>query len=214
MDRAARSRRPRADRRSSPATRSRPTSRAGPRLALPDGTLMRLASATTITLDSAHFTKTGTLHDAKILQQVGRTFTNVQHLVSGATFQVAGQSATATVRGTKFEVYIKSDGTMTVKLFEGTLDFDGKNHVHLVRASRRRPTRTAISGGRVRSSRTPMTRSALRSPPLTPPRPGPPSAPSRTMSALRSTTASSNTSPTAMRGAASSKARSAIRAAR
>jgi hypothetical protein len=99
---------------------------------LPDGTMMRLASTTTITLDSAHFTKTGTLHDAKILQQIGRTFTNVQHLVSGATFQVAGQSATATVRGTKFEVYIKADGTMTVKLFEGTLDFDGKNHVHLV----------------------------------------------------------------------------------
>lgn len=98
---------------------------------LPDGTLTRLASQTEITLDAAHFTKSGTLHDAKITEKVGRTLTSVQHLVSGATFQVAGQSAVASVRGTKFEVYIKADGTMIVKLFDGELDFDGKNHVHL-----------------------------------------------------------------------------------
>jgi FecR-like protein len=100
-------------------------------LNLPDGTITRLAGQTTITLDAAHFTKSGNLHDVKLLQQIGRTFTNVTHLVTGATFQVAGQSATATVRGTRFEVYIKQDGSMTVKLFEGSLDFDGKNHVHL-----------------------------------------------------------------------------------
>jgi hypothetical protein len=29
-------------------------------------------------------------------------------------------------------VLVKADGTMLVKLFEGQLDFDGKNHVHLV----------------------------------------------------------------------------------
>ena len=99
---------------------------------LPDGTLTRLASDTQISLDAAHFSKSGTLHDAKITEKIGRTLTSVQHLVSGATFQVAGQSAVASVRGTKFEVYIKADGTMIVKLFEGELDFDGKNHVHLV----------------------------------------------------------------------------------
>ncbi|HEY1421168.1 MAG TPA: FecR family protein [Candidatus Dormibacteraeota bacterium] len=98
---------------------------------MPDGTLTRLATNTTVTLDSAHFARSGNLHDAKFVQQIGRTFTNVQHLVSGATFQVAGKSATATVRGTRFEVLIKQDGSMTVKLFDGTLDFDGKNHVHL-----------------------------------------------------------------------------------
>lgn len=98
---------------------------------LPDGTLTRMASDTEMTLDAAHFTKSGTLHDAKITQKVGRTLTSVQHLVAGATFQVAGQSAVASVRGTKFEVYIKPDGTMIVKLFDGELDFDGKNHVHL-----------------------------------------------------------------------------------
>ena len=98
---------------------------------LPDGTLTRLASETEIALDSAHFTKNGSLHDARITEKVGRTLTSVQHLVAGATFQVAGQSAVASVRGTKFEVFIKPDGTMIVKLFDGELDFDGKNHVHL-----------------------------------------------------------------------------------
>ena len=99
---------------------------------LPDGTLTRLASNTEFTLSSAHFAKDGNLHDASIAQKAGRTFTSVQHLVRGATFKVSGQSATATVRGTKFEVYIKPDGSMVVKVFEGELDFDGKNHVHLV----------------------------------------------------------------------------------
>jgi hypothetical protein len=99
---------------------------------LPDGTLTRLAGDTEITLSAAHFSKNGNLHDAKIKEKIGRTLTTVQHLVSGATFQVAGQSAVASVRGTKFEVYVKADGTMIVKLFEGELDFDGKNHVHLV----------------------------------------------------------------------------------
>jgi hypothetical protein len=101
---------------------------------LPDGTLTRLASNTQITLDAAHFSKNGTLHDAKFTEKVGRTLTSVQHLVSGATFQVAGQSAVASVRGTKFEVYIKADGTMIVKLYDGFLDFTGKNgtSTHLV----------------------------------------------------------------------------------
>ena len=96
-----------------------PKGRAG--LRLPDGTLTRLAGDTSIKLDSAHFNKTGNLHDVTFSQQIGRTFTNVQHLVSGASFNVQGKSATASVRGTKFEVYIKPDGTMIVKLFEGTI---------------------------------------------------------------------------------------------
>src|SRR2546430_2168874 len=100
-------------------------------ITLPDGTLTRLASDTTLKLDSAHFTKTGNLHDVTLSQQIGRTFTNVQHLATGATFNVKGKSATASVRGTKFEVLITADDKMTVKLFEGTLDFIGKNTVHL-----------------------------------------------------------------------------------
>src|SRR2546425_12640417 len=99
---------------------------------LPDGTLTRLARNAELTLTSAHFAKDGNLQDASIVQKAGRTFTNVQHRVSGATFKVSGQSATATVRGTKFEVFIKPDGSMLVKLFEGQLDFSGPNNtVHL-----------------------------------------------------------------------------------
>jgi hypothetical protein len=100
---------------------------------LPDGTLTRLASDTEITLEAAHFTKSGVLHDAKITQKVGRTLTSVERLVSGARFDVAGQSAVASVRGTKFQVYTKADGTMTVKLFDGEMDVTSKTggHVHL-----------------------------------------------------------------------------------
>ncbi len=100
-------------------------------ITLPDGTLMRMAGGTEITLTSAHFAKSGNLHDVSILQKLGRTFTNVQHLVSGATFKVGSQSAVASVRGTKFEIVVNSDGTMVVKLFEGQLFLDGKNHVTL-----------------------------------------------------------------------------------
>jgi FecR protein len=99
---------------------------------LPDGTITRLAGDTQITLTSAHFAKSGSLHDVSILQKAGRTFTNVQHLVAGASFKVAGQSAVASVRGTKFEVVMNADGTMLVKLFDGVLDLTGKNTVHLV----------------------------------------------------------------------------------
>jgi hypothetical protein len=98
---------------------------------LPDGTLTRMTGDTEISLTSAHFAKSGNLQDASILQKVGRTFTNVQHLASGAIFRVGGQSAVASVRGTKFEVLVNPDGSMLVKLFDGELDLDGKNHIHL-----------------------------------------------------------------------------------
>ncbi len=76
---------------------------------LPDGTLTRMTGDTQITLTSAHFAKTGNLHDVSILQKIGRTFTNVQHLVAGASFKVAGQTAVASVRGTKFEVLVNAE---------------------------------------------------------------------------------------------------------
>jgi ferric-dicitrate binding protein FerR (iron transport regulator) len=96
-------------------------------IGLPDGTLTRLASDTTVTFDSAHFTKSGNLHDVSLSQQVGRTFTNVQHLVTGTNFDVKGKAATASVRGTKFEVLILPDGTMTVKVFQGTVTLHNAN---------------------------------------------------------------------------------------
>jgi len=101
-------------------------------ITLPDGSMMRLATGTQVTLTGDHFNHSGRLQDTAFAQSIGRTLTDVQHLVSGASFQVSGKAATATVRGTKFEVFIQADGSMTVKLFDGQLDFDGKNHVHLV----------------------------------------------------------------------------------
>ncbi|MEA2628579.1 MAG: hypothetical protein QOJ10_1039 [Chloroflexota bacterium] len=99
---------------------------------LPDGTLMRLAGGTEIALTSAHFAKTGNLQDVSILQKIGRTFTAVQHLATGAVFKVGGQSAVASVRGTKFEVLVNPDNSMLVKLFDGKLSLDGKNHIDLI----------------------------------------------------------------------------------
>ena len=96
-------------------------------ITLPDGTLTRLATNTSITLDSAHFAKDGRMHDVSLTQQIGRTFTNVQHLVTGATFDVHGKPATASVRGTKFEVLIDSAGNMTVKVFKGTVILHNAN---------------------------------------------------------------------------------------
>jgi len=90
-------------------------------ISLPDGTLTRLAKGTSVTLDSAHFTKGGNLHDVSLTQQIGRTFTNVQHLITGGSFDVHGKAATASVRGTKFEVLITANGDMTVKVFVGTV---------------------------------------------------------------------------------------------
>ena len=100
-------------------------------ITFPDGSISRLANSSEITLSSAHFGKDGNLHDASILEKLGRTLTTVQHLAGGATFQVVGNTTTASVRGTMFEVVVNGDGTVVIKLFVGGLDVDGKSHVHL-----------------------------------------------------------------------------------
>jgi hypothetical protein len=98
----------------------------------PDGSITRLANNTQITVSSSHFAKDGHVHDISILDKIGRTLNSVQHLVSGASFQVVGNTTTASVRGTLFEVLVKADGSVVIKLFVGGLDVDGKSgHVHL-----------------------------------------------------------------------------------
>jgi hypothetical protein len=97
----------------------------------PDGTAMRLANSSEVKLTNAHFSKDGAVHDISIQEKVGRTLSVVQHLVGGATYQVVGNTTTASVRGTKFEVVVNPDGSVLIKLFEGGLDVDGKSHVHL-----------------------------------------------------------------------------------
>ena len=97
----------------------------------PDGSTMRLANSSEITLTSSHFSKDGNVHDISILEKIGRTLTTVQHLAGGASFQVVGNSTTASVRGTVFEIIVNADGSVLIKLFQGGLDVDGKTHVHL-----------------------------------------------------------------------------------
>jgi len=72
------------------------------------------------------------VHDISVTDKLGRTLNSVQKLVGGATFQVVGNTTTASVRGTLFEVLVNADGTVVIKLFIGSLDVDGKSgHVHL-----------------------------------------------------------------------------------
>jgi FecR-like protein len=92
----------------------------------PDGSYVRMAPATTVTLTSAQLSKGGNLQSASLVQKVGRTFTNVQHLVSGASFQVGGHSVSAAVRGTQFEVLVRQDNTNLIKVFDGTVKVSAK----------------------------------------------------------------------------------------
>ncbi len=98
----------------------------------PDGSITRLATSTQISVDSAHFSKNGSVHDISIKDQIGRTRTSVQHLAGGASFQILGNTTTASVRGTLFEVLVNSDGSVLIKLFTGVLDLqNSKGHIQL-----------------------------------------------------------------------------------
>lgn len=98
----------------------------------PDGSITRLANNTEINVSSSHFSKDGHVHDISITDKIGRTLNSVTHLVSGASFQVVGNTTTASVRGTLFEVLVNQDGSVVIKLFVGGLDVNGKSgHVHL-----------------------------------------------------------------------------------
>ena len=91
----------------------------------PDGSFIRLASDTTITVTAAQLNKDGTLQSAGISQKIGRTLSNVQHLISGANFKVGGHSVSAEVRGTEFEVLVRPNGTNKIWVFIGTVTVRG-----------------------------------------------------------------------------------------
>lgn len=97
----------------------------------PDGSYVRLAPTTTVTVTAAQLSHDGNLQSASLVQKVGRTFTNVQHLVSGASFQVGGHSVSAVVRGTQFEVLVRNDNSNLIKVFEGTVKVSGQTTVTL-----------------------------------------------------------------------------------
>jgi hypothetical protein len=91
----------------------------------PDGSYVRLSPDTTVTVTTAQLSHDGNLQSVSLSQKVGRTFTNVQHLVSGASFQVGGHSVSASVRGTQFEVLVRADLTNLIKVFDGTVKVTG-----------------------------------------------------------------------------------------
>ncbi|TAN35073.1 hypothetical protein EPN29_00130 [bacterium] len=91
----------------------------------PDGSYVRLSPGTTVTVTAAQLKQDGTLQSAGVVQKVGRTFSNVQHLVGGASFQVGGHSVSASVRGTQFEVLVRADHSNLIKVFDGTVTVSG-----------------------------------------------------------------------------------------
>jgi hypothetical protein len=97
----------------------------------PDGSFVRMSSDTSVKLTAVQLQNNGSLQSASVVQTIGRTFTSVQHLVSGASFQVGAHSVSAQVRGTEFEVLVRSNGTNLIKVFEGTVTVTGATTVRL-----------------------------------------------------------------------------------
>jgi hypothetical protein len=97
----------------------------------PDGSYVRMAAETTVTVTAVQLAHDGKLQSASVVEKVGRTFSAVQHLSSGATFQVGGHSVSAEVRGTEFEVLVRANGTNLIKVFEGAVIVHGSTTITL-----------------------------------------------------------------------------------
>jgi hypothetical protein len=81
-----------------------------------------------VRLDAAEFDKQGQLHNVSMTQTAGRTLSTVQKLVgANAKFNVAGHSATASVRGTKFELIQNADGSVRLKTYVGKVNLGSSN---------------------------------------------------------------------------------------
>lgn len=92
----------------------------------PDGSYVRMSPSTTVQITTVQLQKTGTLQTADVIQKVGRTLVNVQHLAGGSTFKVGGHAVSAQVRGTEFEVLVRKDNSNLIKVFEGTVSVAGR----------------------------------------------------------------------------------------
>ena len=97
----------------------------------PDGSYVRMSPDTSVTLTAVQLQKNGNLQSASLVQKFGRTLTSVQHLASGASFQVGGHSVSAQVRGTEFEILVRANGTNLIKVFDGTVTVRGATTVQL-----------------------------------------------------------------------------------
>jgi hypothetical protein len=91
----------------------------------PDGSFIRMSPNTEVQVTAAQLSHDGNLQSVTLAQKVGRTFANVQHLVSGASFQVGGHSVSASVRGTQFEILVRANNTNLIKVFDGTVQVKG-----------------------------------------------------------------------------------------
>ncbi len=97
----------------------------------PDGSFIRMSPDTTVSVTAAQLNKDGTLQSAGLQQKVGRTLSNVQHLVSGASYHVGGHSVSAEVRGTEFEILVRANGTNLIKVFVGSVKVAGATSITL-----------------------------------------------------------------------------------
>lgn len=97
----------------------------------PDGSYTRLAPDTQMTVSKVQLQRNGNVQAIALVQKVGRTFTNVQHLGSGSAFTVNGHSVSAEVRGTEFEVLVRNDGTNRIWVFVGRVKVTGKSSLIL-----------------------------------------------------------------------------------
>src|SRR5919109_537951 len=91
----------------------------------PDGSYVRMSPSTEVHINSVQLQKNGNLQTADVLQKVGRTLVNVEHLATGATFKVDGHSVSAQVRGTQFEVLVNANLSNLIKVFVGSVAVSG-----------------------------------------------------------------------------------------
>lgn len=96
----------------------------------PDGSVTRIAGGSVVTLTEETLDQHGALQKVTLSQLAGRTYSTVQKL-TGGTFQVQGGSATTEVRGTEFEVVVRSDKSSLIKLFSGKVHVSGRNSADL-----------------------------------------------------------------------------------
>ena len=103
-----------------PGDSIRTASKARVELSLPDGSRLRLAGGTQVTLERADFNKQS--RQVAVRMWLGRLWAHVaRRLRSDSAFEVRVQNAVAGVRGTSFAVSAQADLSSVVKVYTGTV---------------------------------------------------------------------------------------------
>ena len=112
------------------AIRTGPSARV--ELTFTDGSRVRLAAGTTITLQRAHFE--GQARQVRLRIWLGRLWARVTRKLGGASvFEVRTANAVAGVRGTSFAVMAQADLSSVVKVYTGTVGVKKKGQVRRAR---------------------------------------------------------------------------------